>query len=295
MNTMTRNLLRPDTPSFDVMRRPIRDILTVVTSTAPWARSALVGVHLAARWDSALSACLVVPALHRFAAVAECDAAGRPGEPSIAAKETAGAADFAQFAQRHGIAETHWVVASTNMVRTLRELGTWHDLAILEHDIVEPDGLLESLFDALLACRIPCLVLPPACDPAPQFARIAIEWNGSIEAIRAMHAALPLLLLEASEVHLLGNSLCGSRHDGAGMVCFDPVDYLARRGISVIVHDIRADTPVAGEALLEQCGRVHAQLLVVNAYAPASQRERVCGDVTRHALMHADIPVLMHH
>lgn len=294
MNTVTTNLLRPGTASFDVMRRPIRDILAVVTSTAPWARSALVGAHLAARWDSALSACLVVPALHMFAAAAECDTSRRPGEPSIAAKETAGAADFAQFAQRHGIAETHWVMASTNMVRTLRELGTWHDLAILEHDIVEPDGPLESLFDALLACRIPCLVLSPACDPAPQFARIAIEWNGSIEAIRAMHAALPLLL-EASEVHLLGNSLCGSRHDGAGMACFDPVDYLARRGIRVIVHDIRADTPVMGKALLEQSGRVHAQLLVVNAYAPASQRERVCGDVTRHALMHADIPVLMHH
>lgn len=294
MNTVTRNLLRPDTPSSDVMRRPIRDILAVVTSTAPWARSARVGVHLAARWDSALSACLVVPALHGFAAAAECDAVGRHGESSIAAKETAGAADFTQFAQRHGIAETHWVVASTNMVRTLRELGTWHDLAILEHDIVEPDGPLESLFDALLACRIPCLVLSPACDPAPQFARIAIEWNGSIEAIRAMHAALPLLL-EASEVHLLGNSLCGSWHDGAGMACFDPVDYLARRGVSVIVHDIRADSPAVGEALLEQSGRVRAELLVVDAYAPASQRERICGDVTRHALMHADIPVLMHH
>ncbi len=294
MNTVTRNRLRPGTDSFDVMRRPIRDILAVVTSTKPWARSALVGAHLATRWDSALSACLVVPTLHGSAAAAECGRSRRHGQPSIAARETVGAADFAQFAQRHGIAETRWVVASTNMVRTLRELGTWHDLAILEDDIVEPDGPLESLFDALLACRIPCLVLPPACDPAPQFARIAIEWNGSVEAIRAMHAALPLLL-EASEVHLLGNSLCGSRHDGAGMACFDPVDYLERRGVSVIVHDIRADTAIMGEALLERSGRVRAQLLVADAYVPALQRERVCGDVTRHALMHADIPVLMHH
>jgi hypothetical protein len=64
-------------------------------------------------------------------------------------------------------------------------------------------------------CGRPVLVVPAAVGPT-SFARAAIAWDGSREAVRAVHDALPLLALSQSEATLIRsgwNSSSAERHN----------------------------------------------------------------------------------
>jgi len=50
-----------------------------------------------------------------------------------------------------------------------------------------------------------------------------------------------------------------------------------------------------GAALLAAAHRLHADLLVMGAFAHGAFRERMLGGVTQHVLAEADLPVLMRH
>jgi hypothetical protein len=275
---------------------PLGDVLALVTGTAPWSGAALVGASLAARWGSALTGCFIDPALRMLgAAEAEPTVLSLLQERTTPPAQDMATADFAAFAHRLGVPEASWVVAQAGVAQVLRKLGAWHDLAVLERDMIEPEGLFEVLGEALLACRMPCLILPPGTGAAPGFERIAIGWNGSLEAVRAIHAALPLLAA-ADEVRIFDGA--GARDDENGedgLPFFEPYGYLARHGIAVRLHTIHADAQAAGSALLEEARRMRADLLVMGAYGHSRLRERVLGGATRYVLAHAEIPVLMQH
>lgn len=273
---------------------PVGDILAVVTGAARSSLSAVVAASLAARWNSTLTGCLVPSARpHADAPTAALDTLPWMPERASSGDDAAACAAFDHFGRRHGVCRTRWVGARASAVHTLQALAAWHDLAVLGREVAEPDGLLESLFEALLACHVPCLVLPEACESAPRFARIAVGWNGSLEAVRALHAALPLLRA-AHEVHLLdGAAGAALAHDQGER--FEPRDYLASHGMAVVAHPVDAAPHEAGAALLTRCAQVRAELLVMGAYSRVAWRERAFGGATRYILRHAPIPALMHH
>jgi nucleotide-binding universal stress UspA family protein len=72
---------------------------------------------------------------------------------------------------------------------------------------------------------------------------------------------------------------------------------LADHGINAdgVVVVVASDGEPMGAALLAAAHRLHADLLVMGAFAHGAFRERMLGGVTQHVLAEADLPVLMRH
>ena len=271
-----------------------RDILALGTSTGPWSAALLAAIEIAAPWDAHVTGCFV-PGAYRMQAACE-------SEPTVAAllirddddygKEESAA--FQEFAKRLGVRDTSWTVTHTAIAPTLRKLGSWHDLAIVERDIVDDTRLFDILGEAMLGCRIPCLVLPPGWDKAVSFDRIVVAWNGNFEATRALHSSLPLLK-RAKEVVLINGEVRAPYDEQVSVVEPDPVAYLMDHDIPAKVKHIHVAANEAGETLLNKAADAKADLLVMGAYGHSRIRERVLGGATRHVLAHATLPVFMQH
>lgn len=268
------------------------DILALVTATAPWSPAAIAAIAIASRWEANLTGCFIDPALRKLAGgktASEPTVLGLLFEPRIESADEHAA--FAAFARQSGLRNADWVVARTGIASTLRRLGAWHDLAVIERDMVPASGLLDILGEAILSCGVPCLVLPPQWQREIRFERIVIGCNGSVEAIRAIHAALPFLKA-AKQVTLVDGDLGDSSDEYPR---FDPFVYLLRHGITPRPSYVRASSAMAGEILLQEVGNLDADLLVMGAYGRSRMRERVFGGATRRVLEEAAIPVLMQH
>lgn len=280
--------------STETMPRVTRpgDILALVTDTAPWSPAAVAGVAIAARWEANLTGCYIDPTLRKLAGN---ETGGEPTVMGLLLEPRAELADehaaFGSLARHAGVRNADWVVARAGITPTLRWLGARHDLAVMERDMVQPSGLLDILGEAILDCRMPCLVLPPRWENELCFERIVIGCNGSLEAIRAIHSALPFLKV-ARQVTLVDGDV---RDGDQGRPHFDPFVYLLRHGITARPSYVRASSAMAGEILLKEVGNIDADLLVMGAYGRSRMRERVFGGATRRVLEEATIPVLMQH
>ena len=208
------------------------DILALVTSTSPWSAAAVAGVALAARWSSNLTGCFVDPSTRMLR-----DADGEPTVLGLLMEPRADHADayahaaFGELARHSGVREANWAVSSAGVAQTLRHLGAWHDLALIERDMVEASGLLDTIGEAILGSQLPCLILPPHWTGKPSFEYVVIGCNGSIESIRAIHAAMPFL--REGRTSDADRWRRARIHDAGGRLPhFDPFVYLLRHHIT---------------------------------------------------------------
>ncbi len=199
------------------------DVLALVTSTAPWSPATYAAAGLAAAFGARLTGCYIDPSLRMLH--------GGEAEPSVLALLLDAPEDnpedrdaFAAFARKAGVPHARWLITRAGIAQTTRRLGAWHDLIVLERDIVDSDNAFDVLGEALLCCRTPCLLLPPAWNGIPRFERIAIAWNGGIESARAIHAVLPFART-AEEVLLIDGESIASDDEGDRTPPFDPLIY----------------------------------------------------------------------
>jgi nucleotide-binding universal stress UspA family protein len=269
------------------------DILALVTSTSPWSPAAVAGIAIAARWGGNLTGCFVEPSARMLR-----DTDGGPTVLGLLTEPHADDADayatFGSFARQSGVNVASWAISNMGVAQTLRHLGAWHDLAVIERDMVATSGLLDVLGEAILGCQLPCLILPPRWNREISFERVVIGCNGSLESIRAIHAAMPFLRM-AKHVTLIDGDVLGSRDAGGRLPHFDPFVYLLRHNITAKPQYIRASSDLAGDILLKEARNAQVDLLVMGAYGQSPMRERVFGGATRRVLEEADIPVLMQH
>ncbi len=146
-----------------------------------------------------------------------------------------------------------------------------------------------TLEATLFGAGRPLLLVPPVA-PATIGERVAIAWNDSPEAARAVAGALPFLDA-AQAVHVLS---AATRRTDPG-IAEDLVGYLRWRGIAAKIEPVAvADEPV-GQALLKAAAEAGADLVVMGGYGRTRFSELVLGGVTRHVLNHPSLPVLMAH
>ena len=117
---------------------------------------------------------------------------------------------------------------------------------------------------------------------------VAIFWNGSAQAARAVGAALPLLR-RAKWVHVLW--IGDSR--GKELAHMSLPGYLSWHGVEAAVSRFQPDARAVGQALLEEAHRVDADLLVMGAFGRARWRSMILGGVTRRILAEMTLPVLI--
>ncbi|WP_374298743.1 universal stress protein [Ferrovibrio sp.] len=148
----------------------------------------------------------------------------------------------------------------------------------------------ETLADeVVLALGRPVLLLPG--EPKPGMPKnVLIGWNGSREASRAVHDALPLLL-QATKVTIL----CvdpGRKH---GLPGAELARHLARQGVvaDLLIRD--GHDRDAGMMLQQTAWDTKADMVVMGAYGHGRLRETVLGGATAHMLAEASLPVLFSH
>lgn len=283
-------------PTTNETRSPslhYRDVLGLATSTGPWSPALLAAIEIAALWNGNVTGCYV-PGCLREQRAYESEATVMSLLTDIDYDCLDDAHAFQVFARSQGVRHASWSVTRTAIAPTLRKLGAWHDLAVLERDMVDETRTFDILGEAMLGCRIPCLLLPPHWDNALSLEHIVIGWNGSFEATRALHGALPLLQ-RASEVTLINGEIRTPYESQVNVAEPDPIVYLMHHGVAAKPHYIRVPADEAGEVLLKKAKAEHADLLVMGGYGHSRIRERVLGGATRHVMAHADIPVFMQH
>jgi nucleotide-binding universal stress UspA family protein len=174
--------------------------------------------------------------------------------------------------------------------------GRYADLLVTGH--AEEDN--SSWFDVAATKHIalesgrPVLVVPRSCSVDRIGRCVLVAWNGSREAVRAVHDALPLLARAEQVQVAVINPAVGYGGHGA-VPGADLCLHLARHGVRAEAYVGHADSHDIGAALHAQATAIGADLVVMGAYGHSRFRELVLGGVTRHLLRHLSIPMLMAH
>jgi len=164
------------------------------------------------------------------------------------------------------------------------------DLTVLPRpDEETPPELARDLEAILFGAGRPLLIVPRRGAPSPG-RTVAVAWNDSAEAARAVAGALPFLEAAAA-VHVL----CAKTWRTEADADLDLVRYLEWRGIACTRHAVTAEGEPVGGALLEAASDAGADLLVMGAYGRTRLSELVLGGVTRHVLAHSPLPLLLSH
>lgn len=137
----------------------------------------------------------------------------------------------------------------------------------------------------------PVVLVPEGWDAGvPR--KIAIAWDGSVQAVRAVTEALPILQ-KADEVRVL--TVKGEKD----LTNATPSDrlavYLEHHGVRVQQETLTAQGGRVTTALRDHVVSSESQMIVMGAYAHTRLREAVLGGVTRSLLESSSVPLFMSH
>lgn len=159
----------------------------------------------------------------------------------------------------------------------------------------DPDEAAASLAEHLiLGVGRPVVVVPYAGRFAEIGQRVLVAWNGSREATRAVHDALPILQ-GAKQVHVIAVNPTGGMAGHGDIPGADVCLHLSRHAVNAVCEHIQSEDLNVGEMLLSRAADEDADLIVMGAYGRSRLRELVLGGATRHLLRHMTVPVLMSH
>ncbi|MGA8258728.1 MAG: universal stress protein [Arenicellales bacterium] len=202
---------------------------------------------------------------------------------------------FKKAADNAGLS-SEWRFVEDDVAATLSLHGRYVDLLILgQADASDASSLSEGVVeDVILDAGRPVLVIPYIGAPRSMGKRVLVAWNGSREAMRAVHDALPLLekaeLVDVLSINPPAGSGGGGHVPGA-----DVSLHLARHGIRVETTFTEARELSVGDALLSRASDKQIDLIVMGGYGHSRYRELIVGGATRQILESMTVPVLMSH
>jgi nucleotide-binding universal stress UspA family protein len=179
-------------------------------------------------------------------------------------------------------------------VEVIKRRGRLADLIAVAKPDRDRNLGFNTLKAALFNSGRPVLMCPPrAADtsgvPEALGGRVALAWNGSAEAARALSQAMDVLR-QADAVWILSNG----EDAGSGTSAEDLVGYLALHGIPAAIERFAATRRI-GRELLSGCAALGADMLLMGAYGDSHERETVFGGNTQIVVDTATMPVLFNH
>ncbi len=219
-------------------------------------------------------------------------------EKETAARAVRARAIFDDARELGGVAEsdtpsgdgttTRWLEMVGAEEEILVRRGRLADLVVVARPTSQVEAPAAVTFNtAVFESGRPVLVAPVE-PPRSLGKRVAISWNGSAEAARAVSAALPLMS-RADAVSILSVDTDNAEEaDTDGLA-----EYLAWHGIRAERRAISRDEGSVGATIVAACA--DADLLVMGAYTHSRWRELILGGVTRHVLERSALPLLMAH
>lgn len=187
-----------------------------------------------------------------------------------------------------------WFETDGDVAKGITDRARYADLVILGQNEWQGSADRHPLSIAQLVvahCGRPVLVLPDGVQSSP-LATIAVAWDGSREAVRAVHDALPLLRLAQSVqiVTMVHSSAQDSELDAKYLS-----EHLAQHGIGSRTGLIQIRPSEEHDSLRKQIDRNQYDLLVMGGYSHPMWMEFIFGGATQSILTSSNIPVLVSH
>jgi len=197
-------------------------------------------------------------------------------------------AKFDEACARHG-STASWREEIGREDDVVASAGRLSDLVILARPVPNRDLPSPVTVNAAILDTGRPLLLAPAKPRAQTGRTVALFWNGSPQAARAVHFALPFLK-RAGRVALLSAREEETPTPGEGLVA-----YLAKHGVQASFRIFSAGGPGSdvGRGLLTEAEKEGADLVVMGAFTHSRLRQLILGGVTRLVLNTATIPVLL--
>jgi nucleotide-binding universal stress UspA family protein len=186
-----------------------------------------------------------------------------------------------------------WRCEEGDLYEIITQLSRYADVVVLGQ--APPDEVSGRIFielpeQVVLSSGRPVLAIPYAGAHLGIGDRVLVAWDGSREATRAVHDALPILV-KASKVTVLSIDA----KDPGSASSIDMAGHLARHGVAVEASETTSGDLTVGDTLLSRAAEMGVDLIVMGAYGHSRAREWIIGGVTRHVLSHMTVPVLMSH
>ena len=153
------------------------------------------------------------------------------------------------------------------------------------------DRLVQSL---LFNTGRPLLVMPRHAKPSAPPRTIAIAWNASAQANRAVHDAMPLIAA-AQTVHVIMIDPQSSEEGHGDEPGTDIARHLARWNSNVVVSSLPDSGKPIGGLMQQAAVDRSADLLVMGAYGHSRVWEILLGGATQEVLEDSQLPTLLAH
>jgi nucleotide-binding universal stress UspA family protein len=219
-------------------------------------------------------------------------------DAQIAARKAKAHALYQNWAGTAGLQPSPRWLERKGTEQEIARQGRYADLVVIGRPAESDDNLTTVLLSGTLEAALfqtprPVIVAPPGLKSVSLAAGtpVAIAWNGSLEADRAIAAAMPFLQDASRVTVIVGAEDRGRRDADPGALR----EYLSRHGIDAMVRTSKVAAADAGRYILDEAKSAGAGLLVMGAYTHSRLREFVLGGVTRHVCTKAQLPVLMTH
>lgn len=275
-----------------------RDILVHLKSYEDWSPHIDAAIALAARSRAYLTGLF---SLQNLAILKQLTGAPESGADILAKLQTeadvAAAAMKARFEEamtKRGVHGT-FVVAEGRSNELISLYGRFHDLVVVEQtDNVRDDLNWSTAEEAAVNCGRPTLIVPRHGRHEAAFTRVLVAWNGSREATRALHAAMPLIEAAESVAVLEGQM----RETMASIISAPGLDistYLRRhaKSVELVGHDVRDSN--AADAILDAADKHRSDLIVMGALGRRGLSRLILGGATARVLQSSGVPVLAAH
>jgi nucleotide-binding universal stress UspA family protein len=210
-------------------------------------------------------------------------------------------ASFEAVARRHALTQSlghmardgepsaSWGEATGDASKLVPERARFFDLIVLGRSARVVDEPSSNTIEATLARSGRPVLLAPAEPPANIGNVVALAWNGSAQAVRALAASLPFLV--AAERVLVMTVGDGNHGDIPSLL-----DHLTWHGIAAKhCHVLATSGESTGLLLLKAAHEASADILVMGGYGHQPWREALFGGVTRDIIGTSLVPLLLMH
>lgn len=272
----------------------LRDLLVHVDSSQAGRNRVQLAAELAGRMGARLTGIHVtppvdVPPLYKPSRIAEV---GAHLEADLVVDAEGSAIVFREAAMAR-LADTAWLVIEGDVVEGITREARYADLVIVGQ--YEWQGSVEThplpvAHSLVIQCGRPVLVVPATASLNPM-ANAIVAWDGSREAVRAIHDALPLLQLARSTTLL---TMRTSAPDHSQTEAAKMIAHLAHHGIKAEI-DEQVVSGHEHQLLQQRIELGNYDLLVMGGYSHRRWVEFLFGGATQAILLASRTPVLVSH
>ncbi|MBK8373825.1 MAG: universal stress protein [Sphingomonadales bacterium] len=182
-----------------------------------------------------------------------------------------------------------WISCDGDVAQMIVSCSALADLVVLSQSSGPKNEIipLPIVNEVVLHAGCPVLVVPPGMNSISATGPVAIGWNASEQAARAIRQALPMLKL-AGLVHLV---VIGKDQDAFPHISAS--SYLSRHGVASELHLINPGVRDADDVLQQFVIDKGASALLMGDYGDSRLRETLLGGVTRNLVNHAKVPLIL--